>query len=377
MSENTISSSSQPKVAIALSGGGVRAMAFHAGVLRYLAEQGKLEAVSDISTVSGGSLLVGLIFARSGMGWPSSTRYLECVLPLVRRTLTNYDLQTAAMARLLLWPPNWRFIFSRANVFAQTISSAWKIRQRLSDLPPYPTWSINGTTAETGKRFRFKESGFGDYEIGYASAVNFPLASAMAVSAAFPVGIGPLAITTRRHRWLKRPVWGSIAAAAEIVPPYERIHVYDGGVYDNLGLEPLYDTGRQIAKSDFRIICSDAGKPLERGFNLSALHPLRIGRLMDIVTDQTRALRIRSFVEYLTNGGSGTYLQLGAVEERIIRQRSMPIPSGRGMLIDTPSAEVARCYPTNLKQIPSEIFDLIERHGYEVAMANQIARQYL
>lgn len=115
-----------PKIALALSGGGVRAMAFHSGVLRYLAEHGKLEAVSDISTVSGGSLLVGLVFARSGMVWPSSADYLAKVLPQVRQTLTTYNLQTRAAVRLLCWPSNWRFIFSRKRFRQVGIShTAW------------------------------------------------------------------------------------------------------------------------------------------------------------------------------------------------------------------------------------------------------------
>ena len=42
-------------IALALSGGGIRAMVFHLGVLKYLSEQNKLEEISHISTVSGGS----------------------------------------------------------------------------------------------------------------------------------------------------------------------------------------------------------------------------------------------------------------------------------------------------------------------------------
>jgi NTE family protein len=49
------------KIALALSGGGTRAMAFHAGVIRYLADDGILHQVNHISSVSGGSLLVGLV----------------------------------------------------------------------------------------------------------------------------------------------------------------------------------------------------------------------------------------------------------------------------------------------------------------------------
>ena len=48
-------------IALALSGGGIRAMVFHLGVLKYLSEQNKLEEISHISTVSGGSLIIGLL----------------------------------------------------------------------------------------------------------------------------------------------------------------------------------------------------------------------------------------------------------------------------------------------------------------------------
>ena len=51
------------KIGLALSGGGFRASIFHMGVLKYLAEKNKLEEISYISSVSGGSLLIGLIYS--------------------------------------------------------------------------------------------------------------------------------------------------------------------------------------------------------------------------------------------------------------------------------------------------------------------------
>ncbi|MEF9672493.1 patatin-like phospholipase family protein [Pseudomonas sp. PCH446] len=59
MESPAISIGPRSDYALALSGGGVRAMAFHLGVLKYLAEQQALERLTQISTVSGGSLLVG------------------------------------------------------------------------------------------------------------------------------------------------------------------------------------------------------------------------------------------------------------------------------------------------------------------------------
>ncbi|HQR50678.1 MAG TPA: patatin-like phospholipase family protein, partial [Methylophilaceae bacterium] len=43
-------------IALALSGGGIRAMVFHLGVLKALTENGLLEKVSKISTVSSTSI---------------------------------------------------------------------------------------------------------------------------------------------------------------------------------------------------------------------------------------------------------------------------------------------------------------------------------
>ena len=46
-----------PKLGLALSGGGFRATLYHLGVIRYLRDTGSLQSVSDIASVSGGSIL--------------------------------------------------------------------------------------------------------------------------------------------------------------------------------------------------------------------------------------------------------------------------------------------------------------------------------
>jgi len=199
-----IPSNSQCKIGLALSGGGVRAAAFHAGVLQWLAEKSMLEQVQHISSVSGGSLFTGLVFHSSNYRWPSSSEYLSQIFDKVRWTLTEQCLQTNAIVRLS-YPANCRFWLSRANILAQSIEKLWGISATLPELPSQPAWSINGTTAETGRRYRFKNNEIGDYEIGYAAATDFKLAEAMAVSAAFPFGIGPLAIEVARYKWCLPP----------------------------------------------------------------------------------------------------------------------------------------------------------------------------
>jgi NTE family protein len=111
----------------------------------------------------------------------------------------------------------------------------------LAALPSSPTWSINGTTAETGRRFRFKAKECGDCKLGYADSRDFPLSHTLAVLATFPGGIGPLVIKTSRGlappAGLERPRLRHTGRS----PTVKRVHLYDGGLYDNLGLEPLYD----------------------------------------------------------------------------------------------------------------------------------------
>ena len=52
------------KVGLALSGGGVRAAVFHLGVLARLAEEEEIfKNIKALSTVSGGSLVVGMLYA--------------------------------------------------------------------------------------------------------------------------------------------------------------------------------------------------------------------------------------------------------------------------------------------------------------------------
>lgn len=340
-------------IALALSGGGIRAMVFHLGVMKHLAERGLLENVDRVSTVSGGSLLVGLLLQQNQMRWPTSEQFLASSLPALRESLCTRSLQWGA-ARQLLNPLNWRFMLSRANLLARALRSEWHVQGTLADLPAAPEWSINGTTAENGKRFRFKQHDIGDYTLGYASAERFPLASALAVSAAFPGGFGPLTLDACRFDWRRRSWDDPPDAAKPVEATFSRLHLYDGGVYDNLGLEPFFDAGRQRPKHDgVFIICSDAGAPLASGFDQGPLNVFRLKRVADIMSDQSRSLRVRTFANYLQQTPSGgAYLSINTA---ISAQESCP------------SAQFAASFPTTLRRLDHDEFDRIAAHGQAVA----------
>lgn len=364
-------------IGLALSGGGVRAAAFHAGVLKYLAEQSLLENVVHISSVSGGSLFTGLVFHHSNYKWPNSSTYLEKTLPAIRTILTSKSIQQSAILALVLNPFNWQFILSRANVLAKVVKSLWGIDAPLSKINSNLAWSINCTTGETGRRFRFKKSTMGDYEVGYATTEDFPLAKAMAISAAFPGGVGPLTIKTADYSWKKRKEWAS-ETSETFLPPYKKLHLYDGGLYDNLGLEPLFDVGNQSFKQDEDVkltylLVSDGGAPLTRQNIPHPLNPFRFKRIADIALDQTRALRVRSFANFvIEHPFKGVLVGIGTDAKSAIKRLATGREKSAKSLLEKvwlsdEKARYAAGYSTTLGRLKITDFDLLAQHGYESA----------
>ena len=354
-------------------------MAFHCGVLQWLAERGRLGDVSHISSVSGGSLFTGLVFQFGNWEWPLDEAYCVDIKPRIRALLTQSSLQAVALRRLAR-PRNWRYLLSRANVLSETIAHHWGIAARLRHLPEKPVWSVNGTTAENGRRFRFKQTGCGDYEIGYAAAEGFKISDAMAVSAAFPGLIGPFAIRTADFAWQRRKAWDDPPeSAVDVTPPFPRLHLYDGGIYDNLGMEPLFDTGPRSFKGDINsLVVSDAGAPLARRPLGRALSLFRARRIADIALEQTRALRIRVWINFLqSHPECGMYLQLGAYAPGLIKKYAANNPEGADALLreswlDREEVKRAAAEPTCLGRLTPDVFDRLVRHGYETARWNEI-----
>jgi NTE family protein len=379
---NGITGRTKQAIGLALSGGGVRAAVFHAGVLRYLAEQKLLEQIVHISSVSGGSLFTGLVYRLTDYHWPNSEICLTSVLPQIRQELTSKSLQYSAICRLLFNPINWHYCLSRANVLAQAIRGIWDIKASLGELDTNPVWTINCTTAEDGHRFRFKNNTMGDYELGYTNAGTFDLAKAIAISAAFPGGIGPLTVRADNLPWMKSKDWKAYVPERYDFP-YKALHLYDGGLYDNLGLEPLFDTARQRIKKDDTLssnidflLVSDAGAPLARQSIPHPLNPFRFKRIADITMDQCRALRIRPFINFLQNNpASGAYAGIGTDAKVAIGKYAKDKKDIANSLLEQTwlspeDTRLAATYNTTLGKLSPSIFDIIERHGYETAKWN-------
>jgi len=303
------------QIGIALSGGGFRASIFHIGVFKTLAENGYLNNIKHISTVSGGSFTVALIFKLNNNKWPSDEEYLQNILPSLENYFTNIGLGRNAIFRLFLLPKHWLNLFSRANIIADTLKKDWHITEKLSDLPDTPIWDINSTTVETGKNWRFSKHKMGDYKFGYIMNPDYAIADAVASSSAFPGFIGRFSLNVSRYKNWHYFDWNDKIFKKQEKPIiFKKLHLSDGGLYNNLGEEALIDKlGETLIKDINFLLVSDATQSLKALKSKSIINPLgRTLRLIDITMDQIKMLRIRTLHNFFHNNPkSGILAQIG------------------------------------------------------------------
>ncbi|MFG0288203.1 MAG: patatin-like phospholipase family protein [Rhodopirellula sp. JB044] len=353
-------------IALAFSGGGVRATVFHLGVLARLARQDLLGNVRTVSSVSGGSLATGLVLSRSGYQWPTSEDYLHHVVPEIHQLLTTRDIQRSYVLKSLMFP--WRLARGRASVLGDALRQHWRIDGDLADLPTSPRIIINATCYQTGKNWRFQRDEMGDYQPNYVRDPNFRLSHVLAASAAVPGLIGPLVVKTRDHRWseFRSDAWESIE------PRYKRLNLWDGGVYDNLGVESLFKPGVGLREGTDFLLVSDASRALSSTQHDSQKHPGYLEaslRLVDVATDQVRSLRARMLIDFFKqNPGSGTYLRLGLRTKGGYARSHL---AGEAALTEAEVKQVSQM-ETTLRRLTHSEFSLLFRHGYEVADATMV-----
>ena len=351
------------KIGLALSGGGIRATVFHLGVLARLARQSLLEKITFLSTVSGGSLAVALVWACSGNVWPSSGVFLQQTMSTGRHLLTTRSLERAYLKSILLSP--WALLHGRGTALARALQGCWSVRGLLSDLPDNPRWIINATCYETGKNWRIMKKRMGDYMTGYVETPQLPIAQAVAASSAVPGLVGCLKLDTGKFNWY---TYDDTQTPVRQSARFRTLTLWDGGVYDNLGVEALFKPGRGYRDGFDFLIVSDASALLEH--DTRKIHaPLR---LLDVATDQVRSLRARSVVSHLQdNPGTGAYLKIGNTEQRIYQEAKQPSMADRiasDSLGFTDVREAAKI-GTTLRTFTKREFELLFAHGYQVADA--------
>lgn len=274
-------------LALCLSGGGFRAMLFHAGALWRLNEFGLLPKFERISSVSGGSISNGVL----GLTWKQLAFDANGVSPVFNekvikpiREFANRTFDWKAVFKGIFLPGSagdQMVDFYRDNLFGNAT---------LQDLPDDsagegPRFVINATNLQSGVLWRFSRPYQADYRVGRQSNPTTEIAVAVAASAGFPPVLSPVTLKFKE---------GDLAEDEGNdlhMPPYTtNVDLADGGVYDNLGLETVWKRYRTILVSDGGGRLAAQPDPPD-----DWVHQVR--RVLGVVDSQVRALRKRLIID--------------------------------------------------------------------------------
>ncbi|BDG04733.1 patatin-like phospholipase family protein [Anaeromyxobacter oryzae] len=249
---------------VSFSGGGTRAAALAYGALEELARtevaaggarHRLLDEVDVISAVSGGTF-TATYYALRG----------DRIFDEFEGKFLKRDVEHAIAARVLS-PANWFRLmsgtFSRSDLAAELYDETVFDRATYGDLlrSGGPFVVVNGADVTTGARFPFTQESF---DVLCSDLSAFPVARAVATSSALPPMLTPISLKNRAGScgW-HEPAWaaatGSGASlgrgglrgrelrsyADAVERPY--VHLFDGGIADNLGLRALVEALDTIA----------------------------------------------------------------------------------------------------------------------------------
>lgn len=379
----------EPYVALALSGGGSRAIAFHLGCLRALNDLGILQNTRVMSTVSGGSV-IGALYA---YGEHATFEEFDAnVVSLLRRGLQSRILRTALLSPelpkivatlvinggmsvltalirsvlgLLRWGLGWSFkpVLNRLTnleenlPFWGSLTTAFEImltrelfgEARMKDVRIAPLEIvINACDLRTGTAFRFGSKRSGGWRYGLVlDGGTLSVAKAVAASAAFPALLPPLIET---FHFMQR---GHIQRHTLVLS--------DGGVYDNLGLsvvEPNRDPTFSVNVHKPTHIISLSAGPGQFPIGGKAVWLAgRLTRLFDAIHRKSQDAAYRRLHEYAASGALKGFALI------YLGQNDASLPLQPPDLI---RREAVRDYPTDFAAMTLRDIDLLTGRGEQL-----------
>ena len=284
----------EPGIGLALSGGGFRATLFHCGSFWRLNEFGYLPKLDRISAVSGGSIAAG----RLAVCWHQLqfvndiATNLESLIVDPLRSFCERHVDVTSIAKGILNP------FKRiSDVVAKTYEKYLYEECNLQQLGDRPRFVFNATNLGTGVSFRFSKPYAGDYRIGLIKNPTYRISQTVAASSAFPPFLSPYVIHEDPNKF--EDVKG--ADLYRVEEHRKKLYLTDGGAYDNLGLETVWNRYTTV-------LVSDAGAPFGTEEATGTAWHSQAYRTLNLAVNQSRALRKRALItDYKQKARHGTY----------------------------------------------------------------------
>ncbi len=347
---------------LALSGGGFRATLFGLGSIWRLNDLGWLSRLSMITSVSGGSIVAGLLGLRwSELDFDSrgvARNFVELIAAPIR-TFCSRSMDWQAILGGMV-PFVEASLLARRHYERQLLRRSDGSVGRLCDLPAAgkgPTFIMYATCMQTGVSVRFTRDGLSDYKLGTLAMGELTVGTAVAASAGFPPLLSPLRLSTDPDRWVK----ASGLDVQQLRRIRQRLRLADGGVYDNMGLEALW-------RSMNTVLVSDSGAPFAYSTLPWGNWFSQLGRVRDVLIEQTRALRKRMLLTDLNAGTyAGSYWSIGS--------RIASYKLADSMCADSPVCAALAHVPTRLKGMAPALQGRLINWGY--AMTDTAVRTHV
>lgn len=363
-------------------------MAFHLGCLRTLHATGLLARTQVLSCVSGGSVIGAMYVTHEGNfeSFEKKVRETLCsgfVRPAFRTALTTREGLRAAvcrmgligrsMVRLAAAPARWaasallsligvqskerafpivpRRFASRTTILEETFDRILFEGKTLKDIGSRkPKFVAVAAELRTGTAFYFSPDESGSWRFGKVNPDRIRVARAVAASAAYPLLLPALDDIYTFNK--------SDGSARN-----ERVTLTDGGVYDNLGLAPLWpdrDPAISVAipKPDVIIACR-AGYGLRFGAPTVTL----LGRMTAsfyTTLDRAQNAALKRLFD-LRNAG-----QLQAIVLPYLGQADNRLACAPPDLV---KREEVDAYPTDFSAMSEEWIDRLSKRGEQVTLA--------
>jgi NTE family protein len=335
----------EPGIGLCLSGGGYRAMLFHAGSLWRLYQAGILSTVKRVSSVSGGSITAALLALKwNRLSFNPGSRDFETEIIVPIRKLAHETVDAEAIILGIVLP-------GRISDQVQAAYERYLYGEAtLQDLPDEPRFVINATNVQSGALWRFMKPYMRDYRVGEVVKPMLRLSLAVTASSAFPPVLSPVEMRLDPDSFTPNS-----GLDLQRRPFTSKVILTDGGVYDNLGLETVW-------KRYETVLVSDGGGKLEAEEEPKSDWARHAYRVLGLIDNQVRSLRKRQLIDsYRSHIRKGSYWGIRTDIADYQLDSTLPCPFER----TTQLAQTA----TRLKRLDDETQERLINWGYAVCDA--------